>query len=224
MNTVRVFLVAVVIVLSSQVASAQALSGYRAYVLDSSLESVIAASGARASDTRTLHERPAKIQELEWRTPYARSGSESVDPVKGITFSFVDDALYQVLVNYDADRTDGLTNTEIIDSLTTVYGTPVLRSTRNRPLDARPDTVVVAQWDGAGSSLTLLRGVYTPEFQLLLTSKTLGTRARGAIREAARLDTADAPRRELEQRKKDAADAVAARDKIRAANKAAFRP
>jgi hypothetical protein len=62
--------------------------------------------------------------------------------------------------------------------------------------------------DRAGSSLTLLRGVYSSEFQLLLTSKTLSTRARSAIREPGRLDTADATPRE----------------KIRAANRAAFRP
>jgi hypothetical protein len=58
----------------------------------------------------------------------------------------------------------------------------------------------------------------------MLTSKALSTRARSAIREAVRLEVADAPRRELEQRKKDAADATVARDKIRATNKAAFRP
>ena len=84
--------------------------------------------------------------------------------------------------------------------------------------------MVLAQWDRAGSSLTLLRGVYSPEFQLILTSKALSTRARNASREAARLEIVEALRRELAQRKKDAADASAARDKIRAANKATFRP
>jgi hypothetical protein len=224
MNSARLFLIAVVLVLSSQLVSAQDLSRYRVYALDSSLDSVLAASGARAADTRVVHERPAMIQELEWRAPYARSGNELVDPVRGIIFSFCDDALYQVVVSYDPDRTDGLSNSDIIDSLTGAYGTPVLRSARNRPLDAPPDTVVLAQWDSAGSSLTLLRGVYSAEFQLILTSKALSTRARGARREAARLETADAPRRELEQRKKEAADAAAARDKMLAMNKAAFRP
>ena len=224
MNSARLFLVAVVLVLSSQLVSAQDLSRYRAYALHSSLDSVLAASGAREADTRVLHERPAMIQELEWRAPYARSANELVDPVRGIIFSFCDDALYQVLVSYDRDRTDGLSNSDIVDSLTAVYGTPVLGSARNRPLEAPPDTVVLAQWDSAGSSLTLLRGVHSAEFQLILTAKALSTRARGAVREAARLDTADAPRRELEQRKKEAADATAARDKMRATNKAAFRP
>ena len=224
MNSARVFFVAVVLVLSSQLVSAQALTGYRAYVLDSSLETVLAASGARAADTKTLHERPAKIQELEWRAPYTRSGNELADPVRGLIFSFCDDALYQVLVSYHPDRTAGLTNGDIVGSLTAVYGTPLAASARNRPLAAPPDTVVLAQWDSAGSSLTLFRGVYAADYQLILTSKTLSTRARGAIREAERLETADAPRRELEQRKKEAVDATAARDRIRANNKAAFRP
>jgi len=224
MNSARVFLVAALVVLSSQFAAAQDLSRYRVYALDSSLDSVLTASGARAADMKTLHERPAKIQELEWRASYVRSGTEQADPVRGLIFSFCDDALYQVLVNYDTDRTSGLTNSDIVDSLTATYGPPVLRSSRNRPLDATPDSVVLAQWDSAGSSLTLLRGVYSPEFQLILTAKALSTRARGAIREAARLDTAEAPRRELEQRKKEAAEATAARDKLRATNKAAFRP
>ena len=223
MNVFRLFLVALVLVFSSQFVSAQDELGYRAYSLNMRLDSVLAVSGARKSDVRVLHERPARIEQLEWRVPYGHS-SELVDPVRQITFSFCDDALYQVLVSYDPARTDGLSNTEIIESLMPTYGHPVPGSSRNRPLDAASDTVVLAQWDRAGSSLTLLRRVYSAEFQLLLTAKALGTRARGAIREAERLYIADAPRREREQRKQDAAEAIAARDKLRANNKAAFRP
>ena len=122
MNRSRVLLIAVVLVFSSHLGSAQDLSRYRAYVLESSLESVLAASGARAADAKTLHARPAKIQELEWRAPYVNSGSEMADPVRGAVFRFYNDALYQVVVNYDAGRTDGLTNSDIIESLTALYG------------------------------------------------------------------------------------------------------
>ena len=223
MNRARIFLIAGVLVLNSQLASAQDLSRYRVYALGSSLDSVVAASGARATDMRMLHERPARIQEVEWRAPYVRSGTELADPVRGLIFTFIDDALYQVLVNYDPDRTAGLTDSDIIASLTTTYGAPVLKSARSRA-PAPVNTVVLAQWDSADSSLTLLRGAYSTDFQLVLVSKALSTRARDAIREAVRLDTAEAPRRELAQRKKDAADATAARDKVRTTNKAAFRP
>ena len=117
-----------------------------------------------------------------------------------------------------------LTDGDIIESLRAVYGEPVLKPTRNRPAAALSDTIMLAQWDSPGSSLTLLRGGYSAEFQLVLMSKALSARARDAIRESGRLDALDAPRRELEQRKKDVADADAARDKLRTTNKAAFRP
>jgi hypothetical protein len=224
MNSARVLVIAVVVVFSSQLGSAQDLSSYRGYVLESSLESVVAASKARVADVKTLHERPAKIQELEWRAPYASSGGALADPVRGAVFTFCDDALYQVVVNYDRDRTNGLTNSEIIESLTALYGEPVLRSSRSRPPAALPDAVVLAQWDGPTASLTLLRDSFSPDFQLVLVSKALSTKARNAIREAGRLDAIEAPRRELEERKKEIADAAEARDKIRTTNKAAFRP
>ena len=178
MNRARVLLIAVALVFGSQLGSAQDLSRYRGFLLQSSLESVIAASGARAADAKTLHERPAKIQELEWRAPYASSGGEAADPVRGATFAFINDALYQVVVSYDRDRTDGLANSDIIESLKAVYGEPVLRSARSRPPAALPDTVVLAQWDSPDSSLTLVRGAYSAEFQLVLMSKALSTRAR----------------------------------------------
>jgi len=224
MNAARVLFIAVVLVFTSQLGSAQDLSRYRGYVLDSSLESVAAASGGRASDVKTLHERPARIQELEWRAPYVSSGNALADPVRGAVFTFCDDALYQVVVSYDRDRTKGLTDSDIIQPLTALYGEPVLRSARIRPPAALRDAVVLAQWDGPDSSLTLLREAYSTEYQLVLVSKALSTRARTAIREAGRLDAIEAPRREREERQREVADAADAQDKIRTTNKAAFRP
>jgi len=224
MNSARALSIAIVLLFTSQPGSTQDLSRYRVYVLESSLESVVAASGARAADTKTLHERPARIQQLEWRAPYASSGGEMADPVRGAVFAFHNDALYQIVVSYDRDRTNGLTNREIIESLTALYGDPVLKPANNRPPVALPDTVVLAQWDSPASSLTLVRDAYTREFQLVLLSKALSTQARTAIREAGRLDAIEAPRRELEERKKEVADAAGALDKIRTTNKAAFRP
>jgi hypothetical protein len=213
--------------LVGEVVFAQDLSRYRDYVLDSTLQSVVTASGTRTTDVKTIHERPAKIQQLEWRAPYASSGSEFADPVRTIGFTFFNDALYQVVVSYDRDRTAGLTNDDLIDTLTATYGTPVPKSAKTpapRPAAASPDAVVLAQWETADASLTLVRDTFAPEFQLILISKPLGVRARNAVREAIRLDAAEAPRREADQRKKDAADASASREKARTTNKAAFRP
>ena len=227
MNSTRPIVIAVGLILGGQLAVAQDVSRYRAYALESSVDSVVAASGARAADAKTLHERPATIQELEWRAPYVDSRNTLADPVREMSFTFYNDALYQVIVNYDRSRTDGLTDSDIVESVATAYGVPILASARTRtspPVEAFPDSIVVARWENADSWLTLVRGSYTREFQLILVSKSLSARARTAIREAVRLDAIEAPRRESAQRKKEAGEASAARDKTRIANKAAFRP
>jgi hypothetical protein len=227
MNTARPFVIAVGLILSGQLAFAQDLSRYRDYVLENSLESVAAASGTRAVDAKVVHERPASIAQLEWRAPYVDSRNTAPDPVRDIAFTFYNDALYQVIVTYDRDRTEGLTTSDIVESLSAEYGVPALASARTRtspPAEAFPDSIVLARWENAESLLTLVRGSYTPEFQLILISKPLSARARSAIREAIRLNAIEAPRREAEQRKKEAGDASTARDKTRTINKAAFRP
>jgi hypothetical protein len=227
MNSARGFAIAVAaLILSGHVTFAQDVSRYRGYVLESSVESVMSSNGARGTDARTIHERPAKIQSLEWRAPYMSSGSERGDPVREIAFMFIDDALYQIVVSYDREKTDGLTNNDVINTLTTTYGAPVPRSAKTpamRPEAAYASTIVLAQWETAAASVTLVGGAYTPEFQLILISKPLISRARDATREAVRLDAVDA-RRESQQRQKEAAEASAVRDKERAANKASFRP
>jgi hypothetical protein len=228
MTTVRVVLTAsVAFVLGVQPLLAQELSRYREYALESSVASVVTISGAREADTKTPHERPAKIQELEWRAPYVRAGSELADPVHDLLFSFYDDQLYQVVVTYDRERMEGLTNDDVIESLSATYGLPLLQA-RSRTLlvdvPVPAETTIVARWEDTSSLLILTRGTYSPQYRLALISKTLNARAQAAIKEALRLDAQEAPQRELDQRKKEIADARVASQKARESNKAAFRP
>jgi hypothetical protein len=150
--------------------------------------------------------------------------------VRDVRFSFYDDQLYRVLVTYDRDRMEGLTNDDVIASLSATYGVPLLRNQRAAhgalPADLHAGaTTVVAQWEDATSLLTLTRETtFSPQLQLVLVSKTLNPRARAAIKEALRLDTQEAPQRELDQHKKEVADASVAGQKARVLNKPAFRP
>jgi hypothetical protein len=227
MNSSHALVIAVGLVVSGQLVHAQELSHYRAYVLESSVDTVVTTIGARATEVSTLHKRPATIQELQWRLPYVSPGNAPVDPVRAVAFTFVDDALYQVLVTYDRERTAGLTNEDVIQALSASYGPPTLKSTivrRELPSAMLDDAVILARWSDATTSLTLLRGMFSPDFQLILLSKALSARARGAIRKAIRLDALEAPQREMERRKQELAQASAARDKTRATNKAAFQP
>jgi hypothetical protein len=228
MTSVRAVTVAsLALVFAAQPLVAQELSRYRGYALKSSLASVVEVSGARESDISTPHVRPSKIQELEWRAPYA-SGRDPADPVREVQFSFCDDQLYQVVVTYDQNRTDGLTNDDMIESFSATYGVPVLSTTRTArgasPAGVPADTKVVARWEDTATMALLTRSTDGPEYQFVLMSKTLDARARAAIKEAIRLDRQEAPQREIDQQKKEVADASLASEKARVTNKAAFRP
>jgi hypothetical protein len=227
MNTTRPLVVALSLLFCGQTVFAQDMSRYRVYALETSVDAVIAAGGARASEAKTLHERPATIKELHWRAPFVSSTDKLADPVREIAFTFYNDALYQIVVNYRRDRMEGLTTTDILDALSATYGAPVPASARSRSsqlTDGSLDNIVIARWESAESLVTLVRGSLVPEFQLILISKPLSALARTAIRESVRLDALEAPRRESEQRKKDAAEATAALDKTRVANRDGFRP
>ncbi len=227
MTSVTAMAIASVVVLAAPILLGQEVLRYRDIALESTVASVVKISGASVADLKTPHQRPAKIQELEWRAPYASSANGPADPVRHLQFSFYDDQLYQVVVTYDRDRIEGLTNADVIESLTATYGAPSslpAKTATTSSSDGRTDVTAVAQWDNATSLLTLARGTYTPELQLVMISKTLSARARVAIKEAVRLDTQEAPQRELAQRNKEAEDSRAASQKARVANRAAFRP
>jgi hypothetical protein len=215
-------------VLGGQPLAGQAPFEYRQYALESSVAAVIEVSRPRDNDPKTLHERPASIQEVVWRAPYMGLGSERPDPVHEVLFNFYDDQLYRIVVTYDRGRMAGLTNDDVIQTLSATYGVPLLqdaRTARNAlPLDVGTDMAVVAQWDNARSLVTLLRSTYSTQFQLVLISKTLNPLARAAITEARRLDALDAPQRERDRRTQAAAEAAATAEKARAVNKTAFRP
>lgn len=213
--------------LSGRTIGAQETLHYRGYALGSSLDAVSAASRGLSDPARTVHARPALIQELRWRPPYSTSAGTLPDPVREITFTFLDNALYRLIVSYDRSRTEGLTDADMLETLTTTYGTPASAGTGTQPAapdEAFRESIVLGRWEYATSLVVLLRRTYGPEFQLLVMSPSLSARASAAIREAVRLDAAEAPQRESERRQKDADDASATQDKARTTNKPAFRP
>jgi hypothetical protein len=228
MKNVLLMAAAVSVVVGGWDVAAQTPFRYREYSLGSGVASVAQISNTREDDVKVVHERPARIQEVEWRAPYVPTGNQLPDPVREVRFSFYDDQLYRILVTYDRARMHGLTNDDLIEIISRTYGIPLLRHARTAqndlPPDMRADTVVVAQWDDHASLLTLARGTYTSEYQLVLASKALTPRAQAAIKEAFRLDTQEAPAREREMRSTEAADVRAAGEKARIANKAAFKP
>jgi hypothetical protein len=229
-------LVAFGLVLFAQPLHGQDRARYRDFQLGSDLRSVSALAGLAVSQAKTIHQRPAVMQELEWRPPYFVDGPATPhrDPVRQIVFSFLDDRLSRIVVDYDRDRTAGMTNVDMIDAISTAYGpasTPA--ATTNRAIASQPQDEAgtpVARWGDADCSVVLLRSSdryglsYPPEFRLVLTSPRLEALARTADAQAVRLDASEAPQRELARQKKDAEDARVSQEKARLANREAFRP
>jgi hypothetical protein len=204
---------------------AQAPSGYRDYHLGADLASTSALAGAATSDATTIHSRPALIQELRWQRPY----SAKDDAVQQIVFTFYNDQLSKIVVDYDHDRTAGMTDADLIEALSAPYGLPVKTTLRNRAAAVsqveQESGTILARWGDAELSVVLYRSAaYGSGFRIIVTSPRLEAFARTATAKASQLDDREAPKREMERQKKETDDARAAQAKARIANKAAFRP
>ena len=219
------------VMLSMLPVQAQERLDYRDFTLGSSLTRVLAQVGATASDVTLVHQRPALLQDLRWRTPFPPGdvNERAKDPVEQIVFSFSNDQLFRIAIDYDRRKTDGMTDADMIAALTERYGPPL---TPSRPLNAGTApaqatgewTLPVARWDSGDMVVVLLRRAFTAGFQVAITSVQLGDFAATAAAEAVRLDRSEAPARELARLQQNAEQTRLTVEKARAANKAAFRP
>lgn len=216
------------LLLTAPLLHSQGRPSYRDFQLGGDLSSVSALTGVAVSQATAIHVRPAIMQELRWQRPYSSSETTSqADPVKQIVFSFYNNQLSKLVVDYDHERTAGLTDTDLIDALSTEYGPrlkPGARTGRGALTRVEEESgTLVARWAGTDYSVVLYRG-YSSDFRLIVASPRLEALARTADVQATRLDDREAPQREIARQKKETEDARASQAKSRVANKAAFRP
>jgi hypothetical protein len=205
----------------------QSPAHYRDFQLGGDLASVSALTGVAASDAKTVRSRPAILQELQWRRPYSLSET-AVDPVEQIAFSFYNDQLFRLVIDYDRVWTEGMTDADMVEGISTMYG-----ATAKAPLKANraaltaideESATCVARWGDGEYVAVLYRSSYASGFRMIVTSVRLDVLARAAEAQALRLDEREAPQRERARVQKEADDERAAKEKSRFANKAAFRP
>lgn len=221
--TRRVALSALGVVLAMCTASATELSRYREFALGSSVETVTAVTQTAVRDLKTIHSRPALLQEVAWQPRYM-SGAPVADrgSINEIVFSFVDDQLFRMTVVYDRSRTSGLTNTDMIAALTDMYGAAT--SPTKASADAVLGMTVLAEWQQADAGVVLRRSQYNEAFSLVITSWPLEAIARKAQTTALMLDAREAPAREAELARKRADEQRQAEELARTANKKVFKP
>jgi hypothetical protein len=229
MNSVRRLAISITwVMLSIPLIRAQDLSHYRELRFGMNLLTAAQQTGIKASEARTIHSRPALIQELEWRPQYlVGDPSLKKDPVRDLLLSFYNDELFRILVNYDRYKTEGLTDEDMIEALSAKYGAPTRPTAKtitfSSSLVYNKKEKIIACWEDAQYSFNLFRS-YSETFGIVVFSKRLDAMARAAVVEALRLDVQEAPERELERKKKRDEENRIAQEKARLANKATFSP
>jgi hypothetical protein len=205
----------------------QDLSKYREFQFGMNLLAVAKQADVKSTEARVVHQRPALIQELEWRPQRSLSTSPEGDTVKEVLFSFYNGELFRIMVNYDQYKTEGLTNEDMVEAISSRYGVAIRPAAKIILFSSfhvyNDSEKVIARWEDSQYSLNLFRSSYQPTFGLLVFSKRLDARAVAAIAEAIRLDDQEAPQREIQRQKKQDEENRAAQEKARPANKASFR-
>ena len=206
----------------------QDLSRYRDFQLGMNLLAVAKQTGVLPSEVRVVYQRPALIQELEWRPQGSLSSSLQPDSVSEVLFSFYNGQLFRMVVNYDRHRTEGLTDEDMVEAISAKYGIAtkpaakvILFSSSQVYNDSEK---IIARWEDPQYSFNLFRSTYQPTFGMLVFSKRLDAQAQAAVAEAIRLDEQGAPQREIERQRKQDAVERAGQEEARVLNKAAFRP
>jgi len=207
------------------VGSGADLSQYRGFKLGIDLSTVAKAAGLSAEQAKTVHSRPALIQELAWR-PQPLGPSAQTDAAKEVVFSFYDGQLFRITISYDRYVTEGLTTNDYIDAISRTYGMSSPPDAQEAAVLARrgDEEQVMAKWQDSQYRFELIRSEYGPTFKLVGILKRLEESSRVALIEAARLDDKEAPQREAERNTKDDETERARLEKARLVNKPAFRP
>ena len=224
MKTLRsLILCLVVLLLTAPLLRAQDLSKYRHFTLGMNLTNLLERTEQKMTDVKTIHGRPALIQELNWWPPNVPGTSLRSDSVEQIFFSFYNGELFKISVTYDRTATEGLTEADMVKAISAKYGpatiaAPEIESAINDRYDAKQKPV--ASWEDAQYSSSLVRSSSNDVLGLVVFSKRANAQAELAIAEAVKLDEQEGPKRETERQKKQVDDLEVARQK----NQKSFRP
>src|SRR5229473_6414267 len=161
----------VVLLLLAPLLRAQDLSKYRHFTVGMSLTTVLKHTDQRMTDVKVIHGRPAMIQELEWWPPNLSGSSFQPDTVKQILFSFYNSELYKISVTYDPPSTEGLTEADMVKSISAKYGPATIVAPE---IDAAPNERYnskqkpVASWEDAQYSFSIVRSSFSDVLGLVV--------------------------------------------------------
>jgi len=213
-------------VLTGAPAAAAGLDRYRDFALGASTGDILATTRTLPRDLTTVHSRPSLLQNLSWRPGRSGPGDPNAS-ISAVHFSFLDDRLFRIVVDYSRSGTEGLSHADMTAALSAVYGPASAAPARAKAragYDSLDATRAIATWRDGDASVALNASEYSGTFGLVITSVSREGLARKAQAAAVVMDDREAPVREA-ARLKAAADASKAADEAtRTTNKATFLP
>ena len=131
--------------------------------------------------------------------------------------------LARIVATYDRDRTEGLTNADLRDSFTTIYGTSMLVSTASG-IRSSGDPEIIGQWGDGETLVVLLRETFPRRIRVTVSSVAADRLLQDALASGARLDATEAPTREMVRRLSEELTRRQRDEQSRIDNKSAFTP
>jgi len=213
-------------VLGTPVLRAGDFSSYRGFQFGMNLSAAAKQAGMNPSEATVLHQQPALIQQLDWRPRWPIQAKQAqADPVEDGLLSFYNGELFRIVVSYDRYRMEGMTTEDVIDAISQTYGTATKPAAEVEYHSTYGEAAqVIARWEDPEYSYNLVQTGNRSSFAMILYSKRADAAAQAAIVEAVRLETQQAPQREIDKQKKREDDDRLALEKARTANKPNFRP
>jgi hypothetical protein len=176
------------------------------------------------SDVAILHARPAMIQQLTWRPNQFFTGRTGApEALAEMVLTFHLGQLARVVATYDRDRTEGLTNADLRDSFTTIYGASMLVPTPGG-VRSSGDPEIIGQWGDGETLVVLLREAFPRRITVTVSSVAADRLLQDALASGARLDATEAPTRDMVRRLSEELTQRRRDEQSRLDNKSAFKP
>lgn len=202
----------------------QMLSQYRGVTLGDTLSAVISQLRLADSDIKMLHDRPVLVQEVTWRAPLVSGAAGEPDSLSDMVLTFQAGRLRRIAVHYPRERIQGMTDADLREAMSSVYGPSLLVATPTRPTGVAADRQTLAQWEKAETLVVLWREQFPIRAGLTITSTTTDAALLKAIADGAELQASEAPARDRSRKAAEAAAIQARDEKIRLDNKTKFKP
>jgi len=213
---------------SATFVGAQGRPRYRDYAMGDNLMAISRQIGQPLVDLTSTPAVAGAVQELRWHARYVRRGTPpSGDPVDRLVFSFYEHRLFRIVIDYAPDRTEGMTESDLVAAVSAIYGAPVRRtlvSGNGVAAPVRTAETVVAQWTRGDQAVALLALQGETAFRLIVVSSALETLARASGAREAPVDRPDWPSIEAARARTAIVGVEPLRPLTRRANIASFVP